>query len=368
MEHKDNLLGVIETIFKWKKIILYTCLATFIGACIIVLLLPVYYKSTTVFYAASPEMSYPEKLFGRTTEAAKVYGGETDRDRILSIAKSGELTQFMVDSFHLYEHYDINPNKRFAAYYVAEEFSDHFEVLKTKYDAIELSIEDTDKELAARMANAARDHIAFLAQKLLKESQEKILNALSSNITDKEKQLDVLNDSMQAMRQRYGVYNTEAQSEGLSQLVIEAESKLYNTEAKVEALEAVKFKRDTINLLKASVKGYENELLRLNERLQLFNSGMAKAEVMKEMQFRASTQLSADKELYKLYLATFNSDIPAILLQEPGEVPIIKSRPRRGLIVVAATLVAFVFSVIGIVVFDTYRDVEWTKILHLKER
>lgn len=361
------MLGVVETVFRWKKIIILTCVATFVGACIVVLLLPVYYKSTTIFYAANPDLSSPELLFGKSSEKPKTYGQEVDRDRILSIALSRELTEFMVDSFHLYEHYDIDPDARLAAFKVSEEFSDNFEVVKTKYDAIELSIEDTDKELATNMVNAARERIAYLGQKLIKDSQAKVMATLAGNISEKEKQLTALNDSIQRMRQQYGVYNTLAQSENLADLVAKAESKLNNAQAKAEALQAVNFKRDSINLLRASVKGYENELVKLNERLTTFNQGMAKAEVLKEMQTTASEQLSYDKELYKLYQAAYNSDLPTILLLEPGEIPIVKSRPKRAMIVLAATFVAFVFSVLGIVIFDTYRDVEWREILHLNK-
>jgi capsule polysaccharide export protein KpsE/RkpR len=367
MEHKDNLLGVVETVFRWKKIVFLTCAATFVGACIVALLLPVYYKSTTLFYAANPDLSSPELLFGKSTEKPKTYGQEVDRDRILSIANSRELTEFMVDSFHLYEHYDIDPNGRLAAFKVSEKFSDNFEVVKTKYDAIEMSIEDTDKELATNMVNAARDRIAFLGQKLIKESHAKVMATLAGNISEKEKQLVALNDSIQHVRERYGVYNTLAQSENLSDLIAKAESKLNNAQAKVEALQSVNFRRDSINLLRASAKGYENELLKLNERLKTFNQGMAKAEVLKEIQTTASEQLSLDKELYKLYQAAYNSELPIILLLEPGELPIVKSRPKRALIVLAATFVAFVFSVLGVVIFDTYRDVEWKEILHLNK-
>jgi capsule polysaccharide export protein KpsE/RkpR len=169
------------------------------------------------------------------------------------------------------------------------------------------------------------------------------------------------------VRERYGVYNTLAQSENLSDLIAKAESKLNNAQAKVEALQSVNFRRDSINLLRASAKGYENELLKLNERLKTFNQGMAKAEVLKEIQTTASEQLSLDKELYKLYQAAYNSELPIILLLEPGELPIVKSRPKRALIVLAATFVAFVFSVLGVVIFDTYRDVEWKEILHLNK-
>ncbi|MBI5913753.1 MAG: hypothetical protein HY842_00100 [Bacteroidetes bacterium] len=212
MDNKDNLLGVISTIFKWKKIILATCGATAIGAAIVSLVLPVYYKSTTIFYAASPDLAVPAAIFGISAEAPDYYGTENDIDRILSIANSGELVAFMVDSFDLYERYDIDPKSPRGPYYVALEFESHFDVTKTKYDAIELSIEDEDKETAARMTNAARNFINALAQKIVKEGQAKTVRTFESNIAQKEADMKMMNDSMQRIRLRYGVYNTNPQS------------------------------------------------------------------------------------------------------------------------------------------------------------
>ena len=366
MEYKDNLLGVVETVFKWKKFILVTCILTAVGASIVALLMPVYYKSTSIFYAASPDLAIPEVIFGESVEAPDYYGTENDIDRILSIANSNELAGFMIDSFNLYEHYDIDPNSKLGQYTVRLKFGKHFDVVKTKYDAIELSIEDQDKELAARMTNTARDHVNFLAQKLIRDSQKKLMLAYEGNTKAKESQLKTLNDSLQAVRLRYGVYNTLAQSEGLSDLIAKAEANLFNHQARLEALQGTGVPRDTISLLRSKVKGYENELLKLNERLNKFNQGMAQVEVMKQSQLESSEQLAKDMERYKQVKAASESDFPTTLLLEAGTVPVIKSRPKRSLIVAAAVAVAFVFSVIGAVVFDTYRDVNWREVLHVK--
>jgi LPS O-antigen subunit length determinant protein (WzzB/FepE family) len=71
-------------------------------------------------------------------------------------------------------------------------------------------------------------------------------------------------------------------------------------------------------------------------------------------------------ERYKQVKSASESDFPTTLLLEAGAVPVIKSRPKRTLIVAAAVAVAFVFSVIGVVVFDTYRDVNWREIMHVR--
>lgn len=367
MEYKDNLLGVIETVFKWKKAIIATCAVTAVGAAIVALLLPVYYKSTTIFYAASPDLAVPEAIFGTSAEAPDYYGTEKDVDRILGIANSGEVAAFLIDSFDLYQRYDVDTTSPRAPYYVALELESHFDVKKTKYDAIELSIEDQDKETAARMVNAARDYINTVAQRLVKESQAKTVRTFEANIAQKEADMRALNDTLRQLRLRYGVYNTKAQSENLSELIATAESKLNLSRAKLQALQAAKFSRDSITLLQANINGFESQLAQLYIRLDTFNKGMAQVDYLVESQLQASEQLAEDKEHYKQSKAAYSSEFPAMFLLEPGTVPVIKSRPKRALMVVAATAIAFIFSVLGVIVFDTYRDVNWREVLHLQK-
>ncbi|GAB4245983.1 MAG: hypothetical protein Kow0027_06730 [Saprospiraceae bacterium] len=364
MENRDNLLDVLATLFKWKKLILVTCVATAVISAIVSLLLPVYYKATTVFYAASPDLAVPEAIFGNSSQAPDYYGTENDMNRLMSIANSNELATFMIDSFKLYQHYDIDPESPKGPYAIRLKWAKHFEALKTKYDAIELSVEDQDKELAARMANAAREFINQLGQQLIKEGQAKILSTFEDNIRNKELGLQAINDSLQKARETYGVYNHLAQSEVLTEMISKAEAKLYNNQAKMEALKGNSRFRDSVAVLQASIVGYQKELEQLNKRLNTFNQGMTTVETLKSAQTEASEKLAEDKEHYKQLKAAYNSDFPAVLLMEPATVPVIKERPKRMIIVAVSTIAALVFSVLGVVVFETYKNVDWQKIMN----
>ena len=93
---------------------------------------------------------------------------------------------------------------------------------------------------------------------------------------------------------------------------------------------------------------------------------MAKVDVLNRQHVEASIQLSEDKERYKQIQAAYNSDVSAIILVEKAQVPVVKSRPVRSLIVIGAVLIAFLFAVIGVLLLDNYKDVDWKKIVHAK--
>ncbi|MBR9919860.1 MAG: hypothetical protein GYB31_03415 [Bacteroidetes bacterium] len=364
MERKDSLLGVIRTLFKWKKFLIITTGIAAIGAIIIVLFLPVYYQAVTIFYAASPDLSMPERIFGTSNEAMEYYGEEEDIDRIQTIAQSNELADFLIDSFNLYEHYDIDKKDLLAGYYVKETFYGQYEVKKTKYDALELSVEDTDPELSAKIANTARRKIDDIAQRLVKESQAQVIATYENSISENQSLLNALNDSLQIVRSKFGVFNSETQSELLATLLAQSEAKLANAEARLEAFQNSNgIPRDTITFQKARVKALQREASTLTAKLDKFNQGMAITDVLTQLHKEATEQISEDQERYKQIKTAYNSYFPAIHLVEEAGVPIIKSRPKRSISVIIATLIAFLLSIVAVLVFDTYKDVNWKEII-----
>jgi tyrosine-protein kinase Etk/Wzc len=367
MEQKDSLIGVLRTLFKWKTWLIIITLTAAIGSAIIVLILPVYYQAITTFYAASPDLAMPERIFGTSNEAMEYYGEEEDIDRLLTIANSNQLADFLIDSFGLYEHYDIDRDDPLAGYWVKETFYGLYDVKKTKFNALELSVEDTDPELAAVIANTARKKIDEMAQRLVKESQWQVIITYENSITENNQLLTALSDSLQSIRSEFGVFNSDSQSELLATLLAESEAKYANAEARLEAYQSSQgIPRDSIILQNARVQALKREVETLTSRMDLFSQGLGNAQVLDQMHKEASEQLSEDQERYKQIKTAFNSYFPAVHLVEEAGVPIIKSRPARTVTVLVATLIAFLLGIVGILIFDTYRDVNWKEIIRGK--
>ena len=365
MDQKDNLLGVLKTLFKWKKQILVTCLAATVGSIIIVLLLPVYYQATTIFLVASPDQAKPELLFGKGTLESEYYGTESDIDRVLTIAKSNELYEYLIDSFKLYDHYRINRDNPRAPYYVKLALNKHLDIQKTKRDAIELSIEDTEPELAAQIARATRERIDAIAQNLVKSTQQKAITTYQTEIVAQEKNMRSLADTLASLREKYGIYNSDAQTESITDQYAQAEARLSSGQARLEAMQASpRISRDTVLMLQAKVKGMEVEVGGLKEKINKLNQGLGTVSSLERQYREASISLSENKERLKHFEAAYQSNIPALLLVEEAQVPIIKSRPKRTLIVLAVAVISFLFSVIGILLLENYREINWREIYH----
>ena len=373
MKQEFNLVGVLKTLFTWRKPILYVTGAVAVLSVIFSLLAPVYFQGKTVFYAASQDLFKPEKVFGGSTSDMLYYGSDDDIDRILTLAFSSDVIHFLVDSFNLYEHYEIDPDRSRAEYEVELHFLGLYDVLQTKFDALELTYEDQDPELAAAVANAARERINALAQKIIKESQASLISSFSQAILIKEKALDKLTDSLAYYRQKYRIYSPEDQTELLSTRLTKVETSLIGLRAKIDALERTRYRssrlNDSLNLLRANLQAFEQEQKVLNSdtsqsafNLKRFNQAKGVIEILDEEYSRANSQLSSDRERLKFYQAGYALEVPAVHIIEEAEVPVVKHRPKRSILVMASTLAAFVFSVIGVLLFVAYKEFDWKEI------
>src|SRR5687768_10015911 len=165
---RDTLIPILGTLYPWRRRILQITAAAFLLSVIASLFMKNYYQGKTIFYAASQDLFKPEKVFGGGTQEMYYYGAGEDIDRILTVGNSIEVLDYLIDSFNLWEVYKIKPGTSKAKHNMRKALQENFEIMLTKQDALELTIEDTDPQRAATMANAAREKIDFMVKSLIK--------------------------------------------------------------------------------------------------------------------------------------------------------------------------------------------------------
>ena len=368
MSNRDNLLGVFGTIYRWRKALRNTCLIALVGSIGIALWMDTYFKSTTIFYPSNQDLSKPELIFGGMAKVTEYFGGDKDVDRLLEIAASNELVDYMIGRFGLFKHYDIDSASHEGRYWARLKFRDLYVVQKNKNDAIELSIEDTDPVLASEMANAAREKIDQIAQSLTKSSQGKILASFDANIKRKTAELVRLGDSLRIIQSRYNIFNGGEQGNQLSEQLTRAEEDIARNRARLEVLDGNPLiPLDTIQYIKANLRGAERQRNTLlsskpnsgNLTIRDYNEGIGQVAIANDLHNQARKQLSYDMERYNQIMAAISTNIPALQIVEIAEASAMKSRPRRSIIVIGAVVAAFFLTLFAAFLADAYRDVNW---------
>jgi capsule polysaccharide export protein KpsE/RkpR len=366
-----SLLSIVKLLHKWRKPIVYMtiCIAILSGA--ISMIVPVYYESTTLFYAASEDLFKPKKVFGYSDNDIEYYGTTGDIQRILTVAYSHELTSHLVHTFGLYAHYKVDSTKSKAAFIVNEKLKNHYEIIRTKYDAIELTIEDRDPDIAAAMANSARDKVNSIISEMIRGSQQKVIESYIKTIANKDAALKTIQDSLSSAQLKYGIFDPDAQTEYLSTLITSTETKLVSENAKLNSYKnsSRRVAQDSVAKLTANIAGLQSQLDLLQGRdtsahsnysIERFNKAKGKILILDDSYKKATNTVNFDKELLKTLKSAYNLNVPALHIVETAQVPVVKSRPKRMLVVLASTFAALLFMVIGVLFIESYKHLDWT--------
>ncbi len=366
MENQDSLLGTLQTLFRWKKTIRNVCLVALVVAVGLSFLMDNFFKANTVFYPASSHLSSPEMMFGATGNQVEFYGSDRDLDRMTEIANSLEMIDFLIQKFKLFEHYHMDSTSLKGREKMREMVGGLYAANQNKYDAIEISVEDTDPAQAAAMANGARQKVGEIARRLSKESQKQIINTFEFNIKAKQADLAQLADSLRKLQNQYGIYETETTGEMLSTEFTQTATDITKYKARLEVLVGnPQIPLDTIEYIRANLRAAERQHQKLvGGELNRFAEGQPKVYVLKDLHFQARKQLSYDLERYFQLKSAYQSEMPMLHVIQQAEIPLVKSRPKRSLIVLGAVAAAFIFTLLAALIADNYRDVNWRKMMN----
>jgi len=369
--HKESLLDVLKTLYCWKIPILVTSVIAALIAVFYSLSVPNYYKSKTVFYPANPRIASRGALFGGADENMSFFGGTKETDRILNIAKSSELVNYIVKKYDLYAHYEIDTTELEAPHYVTNDFMKLYKVKKNVESAIEISIEDVDREKTADMVWAIVGKINEINNRLTKDNQRRILGSFEKRMVDKQADFTTSTDSLRRLRSEYGIVSVASQEEFLTTLVAETESSLAAKRARLNGLQnSGTARRDTINALKANIKSLEGQLFALISpesdskiNLHKFNSGREKVMQLELRQEDLAAEISFLRDRFFQYQTVYDTDVYSLYITEPPSTPVVRSRPRRTLTVFSVGMIAFILSCLGVLLLDYYKDTNWKEIV-----
>jgi len=369
MNNGDNIVGLIRVWFRWKKTILVLCLlAAMVSALASWLMLKNYYQSTTIFYAASSDVLKPDKLFGVSGETMYYYGSSEDVNRVLAVAESAQLRDYLTKQFGLYARYHFDSTSVKGRSDFQDFFNELYKVEKNKLDAVELSMEDTDPEFAQKIVLASRIYIDKEVCNLIRRNQLNMVSSFENSIRIQNAEIKALEDSLLVLRKQSGIYNTSTQSKMLTDLTGIAEARLARVSAQVKALEKEPAaNRDTIIMMRSLVKGLQNELSYLkNSSTVSFNKGMGLIDVLSQMHEQKRKQMSYDAVRLEQIRAAQQSEVSSIYVVEDAVLPLKKSRPKRMIIVLASVLITFIFTTLGILLLERYRKIDWDAIRRME--
>jgi len=318
-KERQNLL-----IYIWKKrkiLVMVSGIAGVVSLIVSLLMTPIFRSTAIVFPAATSTVSFSEQRNAKA--AAMDFGEEEQAEQLVQILSSSRIRDKIIQEFDLMKHYNIDENDANKYYKLVKTYNENFLYVRTRYGSIQIDVLDRDAKLAADMANKIVDLIDTVKNNMVAERTWPAyeINKRKKEQLEKEREELVHRlDTLSAM----GVMSLDGRTE-LFQALVNAGGA---DKADIKKIIDVNIKYgSTFDALDFSLK----------EKI---------------------TQL----ELFKVSYEQAESDAYAIFnhkfVVERAVVADKKDKPKRLIIVLLATIGAFVFTLFTLLISDRLNELK----------
>jgi uncharacterized protein involved in exopolysaccharide biosynthesis len=319
-KERQNLL-----VFIWKRrkiIMIVTVAAAVLAVVVSFLMTPIYRSTAIVFPAATSTVSFSEQRNAKA--AAMDFGEEEQAEQLVQILQSSRIRDRIVEQFDLMKHYEIDTDDPNKHYKLVKAYNDNFFFVRTRFGSIQIDVLDKEPQRAADMANRIVELIDTVKNQMV---YERTLPAFEINKRKKE-QMEI--DRKEVLRKldslaSIGVVPLDGRA-NLFQAYVDAN----NAKEKAELAKSIEINRQNGATFDALEYIRNEKIVKLEDFMQSYEQAESDANTIFNHKFVVENAVVADK----------------------------KDKPKRLIIVLLATIGAFVFVVFGLLINERIKDLK----------
>ncbi|MBE0640691.1 MAG: hypothetical protein IH599_01565, partial [Bacteroidales bacterium] len=327
--------GFILFMYRWRRLIIGAVLIAILGSVIFSSpwFLPPKFKSTVVMFPVSSNSISKALLsenFGGKTDILE-FGEEEQAEQMLQMLGSNRIRESVIRTYDLMQHYGIDTGSRYSYTRLYREYDRNISFRRTEFMAVEISVLDTDPQMAANIANLIAALLDSTKNEMQRQRAEKAYRIVEAEYLNMRRQVQEMEDSLTYLRQQ-GVHDYESQAEMINQqLAIEI------ARGNTAGIRALEEKLDMLATYGGPYVSLRDELEHEKKQLSLIKAKYEEAKVDAEQElpqkFLVNTAYKAEK----------------------------KSYPIRWLIVSVTTILVFILVIFILVLVENFRQVPWKK-------
>jgi len=361
-EDEINLLDLFLVLLKHKWLIFWVVVLAIAASVTISLLLPVKYTATARILPpkeTSPGLSGILSQSGGALGglASGLLGGISSADLYVGILESRSVADRLVQKFDLKQVYE----KKYLEDTYKELANNTNINVSRKTQVISVSVEDRDPKRAADMANTYLDALDHINRTVNVSEGHRKRVFLGKRLKKVKEDLMKAESALEAFQQKYGLVSISEQAKAAIEGAAKIKGDIIAAQTELEVLK--KFgteKQNEAVMLNAKIAGLKEQLDRIergtastgkngsDEFFIPFNQipelGMKLARFMREAKIQEEVfkLITTQYELAKIEEA---KDMDTIQVLDHAVPPDKKSSPKRALIVILSTVVAFFLAV-----------------------
>ncbi len=359
-EDEINLIDLFLVLLRRKKMIFYIVLCAFILSIVYSLCLPKIYTATARILP--PQESNPGLLSLLSQSdgalgglAGSFIGGKSSSDLYVGILESRSVADVLIKKFNLKELYDqkfMENTYKILASLSKTQVSRNTQV-------ISISVEDRDPGRAAEMANTYVDALDMINRRVnVTEGQRKRV-FLEKRLTNVRESLAKAESELRKFQEKHKLVAIDEQAKAAIEGAAQIKGEIVGAQTELEVLKQFGTERQNeAVMLKSKIAELQRQLARIETGnpdsdgkdnfhipfKELPGLGMQLARFMREAKIQENVfeLMTTHYELAKIEEAR---DVNTIQVLDKAAPPDKKSSPRRSLIVILSTFVAFFLAV-----------------------
>lgn len=363
-EDEIDLVEMLRVLVRRRRLILGITAASAVAAVVISLMLPVYYKAETrILPPQDKGTSLAAQLMGQAGGLIALAGGATgvksQGELFIGMLESRTVLDRMVDRFDLMKIY----GRKFRQD-ARKELSSALEAREDRKSGIIIvAVEDRDPKRSADMTNAFVEELKSLAGGLAMSEAGQRRLFFEEQIRLTKDALSRSEEEIKEFQKRTGLFQVDAQARAIIEGIARLRAGIAAKEVEARVLRSFTTEHNP------DLQRAEESIRALRAELEKLESGKGKGfdpimsservpEIGTEF-LRRLRQLKYNETLYELLakqyeLARLEEAREAIVIQviDRAVQPERKSRPKRAIIVLLATALAFLASSVAVLIME----------------
>jgi tyrosine-protein kinase Etk/Wzc len=359
----DILLLILHGWGYVLRFTLVTALASIIGS----LLIPKSYIAETIILPPQQNSSVSSALVAQlgplAALAGKDLGGKNSNELYVAMLKSRTVADRLIKRFDLKSVYGMSQMSD-----VRERLMLMADIQLRKDGVISVSVEDRDPKRAADLANAFIEELGVMNQSLAISEASRRRLFFEHEMRKTKDELSQAEAALQKTQEESGMIQLDSQAKAIIESVAEARARVAAKEVQVQSMKSFATSENP-DLLRA-----QQELSALREQLQKLEQGkvsrpgdiqvptgsipavgLAYIQKYRDVKYSETLFELMTKE-YELARIDEARDAGAVQVIDKAEQPEHKSKPKRTLIVILATFIAFLVSCFLVLIVGMVRE------------
>lgn len=320
-----NGTSLVQMVWQRRWVFVLIGVVAFVVSLVVSFLITPQFKSTAILIPAASTQASKDVFVASRAKGITVFGDDEEVEHLLQVLSSETLRRHIIIKFNLFEHYGINPSEKYAWHKVNSVYSRNISFRPSRYRSVRIEVLDNNPDMAAKLANG----IVVAADSLMRDTKrlvaQKALEVLEYHYQEALSEAYKMSDSLSNIMSK-GVLNLPFQAKEITKVYAEALANASNSGA--SRLE----------------KYMEN----------LAQHGAAFTRYFNDVEYK-SLQLKDMKEDLQILRAEAQGVIPSQFVIDWAYASDKKAKPKKLIIVVAATLSALFFSVFLFILIDFFR-------------